>query len=173
MLIRLDLSRTAVTDEASPNWPVSELRDLRLGEQLNDISRVLQSPKLERLNLWDNDQYHFDLRGEFEIVEAAAYLGIAHHRQVCGHLASTHPEIHYRPVVRSPFQAVVKPELVASPTRDGSARSARSRFELASEEVNFSPRSNPSLKHGVSLAMAPKKKGGLGLRPLLRPSRGR
>ncbi|MED5323160.1 MAG: c-type cytochrome domain-containing protein, partial [Planctomycetota bacterium] len=54
VLVRLDLSRTAVTDEGFAQLAgFPELRDLRLGgTQLCDISRVLQgSPKLERLNL--------------------------------------------------------------------------------------------------------------------------
>ena len=112
-------------------------------------------------------QYNSDLRGEFEIVEAAAYLGIASQ-------TGMRPPLRQRtqrsvslvfPVVREPIpEVVVKPEPVAEVQPvTVLPETPKANSELASEEVNFSPRSNPSLKHGMSLATAQKKKVDSGL----------
>ena len=78
--------------------------------------------------------------------------------------ASTHPEIRITglpPVVREPIpEVVVKPEPVAKVNLRRFCQASK-RIPIPSslqKKSISSPRSNPSLKHAVSLATAPKRK---------------
>ena len=87
-------------------------------------------------------QYNFDLRGEFEIVEAAAHLGTRITDDYAATFASTHPEIRITglpPVVREPIpEVVVKPEPVAEVQPETVLpEAAQSRFQTRFRRSQF------------------------------------
>ena len=177
VLVRLDLSRTAVTDEGFAQLAgFPELRDLRLGgTQLNDISRVLQgSPKLERLNLYGTQCTNTILTyvANLKSLKRLHIWGSRITDNYAATFASTHPEIRITglpPVVREPIpEVVVKPEPVAEVQPETVLPEAPGAdSELASEEVNFLTKIKPIFEaRCVSCHGPKKKKGGLRLAPI-------
>ena len=177
VLVRLDLSRTAVTDQGFDQLAgFPELRDLRLGgTQLGDISRVLQgSPKLERLNLYGTRCTNKILTyvANLESLERLHIWGSRITDDFAAAFASTHPEIRITGlplVVRKPIpEVMVKPEpLEEFQPEPFQPETTKDDPKLASEEVNFLTKIKPIFEaRCVSCHGSKKKKGGLRLDPI-------
>ena len=178
VLVRLDLSRTAVTDEGFAQVAaLPELRDLRLGgTQLGDaIAPVLkQSPKLTRLNLYGTkcSEALLPTLSNLESLERLHIWGSKISGDSAIAFATANPELRVTglpPVVREPIpEVVVDPESIAE-VQPGLNQSTTSEVdsEPASEEVHFLTKVKPILEaRCVSCHGPKKKKGGLRLEPI-------
>jgi mono/diheme cytochrome c family protein/uncharacterized membrane protein len=178
VLVRLDLSRTAVTDEGFAQVAaLPELRDLRLGgTQLGDaIAPVLkQSPKLTRLNLYGTkcSEALLPTLSNLESLERLHIWGSKISGDSAIAFATANPELRVTglpPVVREPIpEVVVDPESIAEVQPElNQPTTSEVDSEPASEEVHFLTKIRPILEaRCVSCHGPKKKKGGLRLEPI-------
>lgn len=178
VLVRLDLSRTAVTDEGFAQVAaLPELRDLRLGgTQLGDaIAPVLkQSPKLTRLNLYGTkcSEALLPTLSNLESLERLHIWGSKISGDSAIAFATANPELRVTglpPVVREPIpEVVVDPESIAEVQPElNQSTTSEVDSEPASEEVHFLTKIKPILEaRCVSCHGPKKKKGGLRLEPI-------
>ncbi len=178
VLVRLDLSRTAVTDEGFAQVAaLPELRDLRLGgTQLGDaIAPVLkQSPKLTRLNLYGTkcSEALLPTLSNLESLERLHIWGSKISGDSAIAFATANPELRVTglpPVVREPIpEVVVDPESIAEIQPElNQPTTSEVDSEPASEEVHFLTKIRPILEaRCVSCHGPKKKKGGLRLEPI-------
>ena len=178
VLVRLDLSRTAVTDEGFAQVAaLPELRDLRLGgTQLGDaIAPVLkQSPKLTRLNLYGTkcSDALLPTLSNLESLERLHIWGSKISGDSAIAFATANPELRVTglpPVVREPIpEVVVDPESIAEVQPElNQSTTSEVDSEPASEEVHFLTKVKPILEaRCVSCHGPKKKKGGLRLEPI-------
>ncbi|MEE2661080.1 MAG: c-type cytochrome domain-containing protein, partial [Planctomycetota bacterium] len=178
VLVRLDLSRTAVTDEGFAQVAaLPELRDLRLGgTQLGDaIAPVLkQSPKLTRLNLYGTkcSEALLPTLSNLESLERLHIWGSKISGDSAIAFATANPELRVTglpPVVREPIpEVVVDPESIAELQPElNQPTTSEVDSEPASEEVHFLTKIRPILEaRCVSCHGPKKKKGGLRLEPI-------
>ncbi|MEC8354445.1 MAG: c-type cytochrome domain-containing protein [Planctomycetota bacterium] len=178
VLVRLDLSRTAVTDEGFAQVAaLPELRDLRLGgTQLGDaIAPVLkQSPKLTRLNLYGTkcSEALLPTLSNLESLERLHIWGSKISGDSAIAFATANPELRVTglpPVVREPIpEVVVDPESIAEVQPElNQPTTSEVDSEPASEEVHFLTKIKPILEaRCVSCHGPKKKKGGLRLEPI-------
>ena len=178
VLVRLDLSRTAVTDEGFAQVAaLPELRDLRLGgTQLGDaIAPVLkQSPKLTRLNLYGTkcSEALLPTLSNLESLERLHIWGSKISGDSAIAFATANPELRVTglpPVVREPIpEVVVDPESIAELQPElNQPTTSEVDSEPASEEVHFLTKIKPILEaRCVSCHGPKKKKGGLRLEPI-------
>ena len=178
VLVRLDLSRTAVTDEGFAQVAaLPELRDLRLGgTQLGDaIAPVLkQSPKLTRLNLYGTkcSEALLPTLSNLESLERLHIWGSKISGDSAIAFATANPELRVTglpPVVREPIpEVVVDPESIAEVQPElNQPKTSEVDSEPASEEVHFLTKIKPILEaRCVSCHGPKKKKGGLRLEPI-------
>ena len=178
VLVRLDLSRTAVTDEGFAQVAaLPELRDLRLGgTQLGDaIAPVLkQSPKLTRLNLYGTkcSEALLPTLSNLESLERLHIWGSKISGDSAIAFATANPELRVTglpPVVREPIpEVVVDPESIAEVQPElNQPKTSEVDSEPASEEVHFLTKIRPILEaRCVSCHGPKKKKGGLRLEPI-------
>ena len=178
VLVRLDLSRTAVTDEGFAQVAaLPELRDLRLGgTQLGDaIAPVLkQSPKLTRLNLYGTkcSEALLPTLSNLESLERLHIWGSKISGDSAIEFATANPELRVTglpPVVREPIpEVVVDPESIAEVQPElNQPTTSEVDSEPASEEVHFLTKIRPILEaRCVSCHGPKKKKGGLRLEPI-------
>ena len=178
VLVRLDLSRTAVTDEGFAQLAgFPELRDLRLGgTQLGDaIAPVLkQSPKLTRLNLYGTkcSEALLPTLSNLESLERLHIWGSKISGDSAIAFATANPELRVTglpPVVREPIpEVVVDPESIAEVQPElNQPKTSEVDSEPASEEVHFLTKIRPILEaRCVSCHGPKKKKGGLRLEPI-------
>ena len=178
VLVRLDLSRTAVTDEGFAQVAAfPELRDLRLGgTQLGDaIAPVLkQSPKLTRLNLYGTkcSEALLPTLSNLESLERLHIWGSKISGDSAIAFATANPELRVTglpPVVREPIpEVVVDPESIAELQPElNQPTTSEVDSEPASEEVHFLTKIKPILEaRCVSCHGPKKKKGGLRLEPI-------
>ncbi|MEC8251380.1 MAG: c-type cytochrome domain-containing protein [Planctomycetota bacterium] len=178
VLVRLDLSRTAVTDEGFAQVAaLPELRDLRLGgTQLGDaIAPVLkQSPKLTRLNLYGTkcSEALLPTLSNLESLERLHIWGSKISGDSAIAFATANPELRVTglpPVVREPIpEVVVDPEPIAEVQPElNQPTTSEVDSEPASEEVHFLTKIRPILEaRCVSCHGPKKKKGGLRLEPI-------
>ena len=178
VLVRLDLSRTAVTDEGFAQVAAfPELRDLRLGgTQLGDaIAPVLkQSPKLTRLNLYGTkcSEALLPTLSNLESLERLHIWGSKISGDSAIAFATANPELRVTglpPVVREPIpEVVVDPESIAELQPElNKPTTSEVDSEPASEEVHFLTKIKPILEaRCVSCHGPKKKKGGLRLEPI-------
>lgn len=178
VLVRLDLSRTAVTDEGFAQVAaLPELRDLRLGgTQLGDaIAPVLkQSPKLTRLNLYGTkcSEALLPTLSNLESLERLHIWGSKISGDSAIAFATANPELRVTglpPVVREPIpEVVVDPESIAELQPElNKPTTSEVDSEPASEEVHFLTKIKPILEaRCVSCHGPKKKKGGLRLEPI-------
>ena len=178
VLVRLDLSRTAVTDEGFAQVAaLPELRDLRLGgTQLGDaIAPVLkQSPKLTRLNLYGTkcSEALLPTLSNLESLERLHIWGSKISGDSAIAFATANPELRVTglpPVVREPIpEVVVDPESIAEAQPElNQPTTSEVDSEPASEEVHFLTKIRPILEaRCVSCHGPKKKKGGLRLEPI-------
>ena len=178
VLVRLDLSRTAVTDEGFAQVAaLPELRDLRLGgTQLGDaIAPVLkQSPKLTRLNLYGTkcSEALLPTLSNLESLERLHIWGSKISGDPAIAFATANPELRVTglpPVVREPIpEVVVDPESIAEVQPElNQPTTSEVDSEPASEEVHFLTKIRPILEaRCVSCHGPKKKKGGLRLEPI-------
>ncbi|MEL7065797.1 MAG: c-type cytochrome domain-containing protein, partial [Planctomycetota bacterium] len=178
VLVRLDLSRTAVTDEGFAQVAaLPELRDLRLGgTQLGDaIAPVLkQSPKLTRLNLYGTkcSEALLPTLSNLMSLERLHIWGSKISGDSAIAFATANPELRVTglpPVVREPIpEVVVDPESIAELQPElNQPTTSEVDSEPASEEVHFLTKIKPILEaRCVSCHGPKKKKGGLRLEPI-------
>ena len=178
VLVRLDLSRTAVTDEGFAQVAaLPELRDLRLGgTQLGDaIAPVLkQSPKLTRLNLYGTkcSEALLPTLSNLESLERLHIWGSKISGDSAIAFATANPELRVTglpPVVREPIpEVVVDPESIAELQPElNQPTTSEVDSEPASEEIHFLTKIKPILEaRCVSCHGPKKKKGGLRLEPI-------
>lgn len=178
VLVRLDLSRTAVTDEGFAQVAaLPELRDLRLGgTQLGDaIAPVLkQSPKLTRLNLYGTkcSEALLPTLSNLESLERLHIWGSKISGDSAIAFATANPELRVTglpPVVREPIpEVVVDPESIAEVQPElNQPTTSEVDSEPASEEIHFLTKIKPILEaRCVSCHGPKKKKGGLRLEPI-------
>ncbi len=178
VLVRLDLSRSAVTDRGFSRLSgFPELRDLRLGgTQLGDaIAPILQrSPKLSRLNLYGTNCSDAILTtlADFESLERLHIWGSDISEQSAIAFVSNRPKLRITglpPLVREPIpEVIVEPDPVAvaqqvpvEPTPPAVDT------EVAPAEVKFLSQIKPIFEaRCVSCHGTKKKKGGLRLEPI-------
>ncbi|MDP7401328.1 MAG: c-type cytochrome domain-containing protein, partial [Phycisphaerales bacterium] len=157
VLVRLDLSRTAVTDEGFAQVAaLPELRDLRLGgTQLGDaIAPVLkQSPKLTRLNLYGTkcSEALLPTLSNLESLERLHIWGSKISGDSAIAFATANPELRVTglpPVVREPIpEVVVDPESIAEVQPElNQPTTSEVDSEPASEEVHFLTKIRPILE---------------------------
>ncbi|MEC8092217.1 MAG: c-type cytochrome domain-containing protein [Planctomycetota bacterium] len=178
VLVRLDLSRTAVTDEGFAQVAaLPELRDLRLGgTQLGDaIAPVLkQSPKLTRLNLYGTkcSEALLPTLSNLESLERLHIWGSKISGDSAIAFATANPELRVTglpPMIREPIpEVVVDPESIAEVQPElNQPTTSEVDSEPASEEVHFLTKIRPILEaRCVSCHGPKKKKGGLRLEPI-------
>ena len=178
VLVRLDVSRSAVTDRGFARLSgFPELRDLRLGgTQLGDaIAPVLQrSPKLGRLNLYGTkcSDVIFTTLAKFESLERLHIWGSDISEQSAIDFASKRPKLRITglsPVVREPIpEVIVEPEpVVAAPPVPIEPTAPAIDPKAASAEVEFLSQIKPIFEaRCVSCHGPKKKKGGLRLDPI-------
>ncbi|MEC8065054.1 MAG: c-type cytochrome domain-containing protein [Planctomycetota bacterium] len=178
VLVRLDLSRTAVTDAGFAQVAaLPELRDLRLGgTQLGDaIAPVLkQSPKLTRLNLYGTkcSEALLPTLSNLESLERLHIWGSKISGDSAIAFATANPELRVTglpPMIREPIpEVVVDPESIAEVQPElNQPTTSEVDSEPASEEVHFLTKIRPILEaRCVSCHGPKKKKGGLRLEPI-------
>lgn len=178
VLVRLDLSRTAITDQGFAQLAaLPELRDLRLGgTQLGDAIApgLKQSSKLTRLNLYGTkcSEALLPTLSDLEALERLHIWGSKISGDSAIAFATANPELRVTglpPVVREPIpEVVVDPEPIAEvqPELDQPEAPAAD-SEPASEKVHFLTKIKPILEaRCVSCHGPKKKKGGLRLEPI-------
>lgn len=178
VLVRLDLSRTAVTDQGFAQLAaLPELRDLRLGgTQLGDAIApgLKQSSKLTRLNLYGTkcSEAILPTLSDLEALERLHIWGSNISGDSAIAFATANPELRVTglpPVVREPIPEVVvdpEPTAAAQPELDQPEEPAAD-SEPASEKVHFLTKIKPILQaRCVSCHGPKKKKGGLRLEPI-------
>ena len=178
VLVRLDLSRTAVTDQGFAQLTgFSELRDLRLGgTQLGDaIVPVLQgSPKLARLNLYGTKCSNAILStlSNLQALERLHIWGSGISEAAAIAFASRHPGIRITglpPVVREPIPEVLVDPQSGTEVQPEPAQSEAPKDDskLAPEKINFLTQIKPIfVARCVSCHGPKKKKGQLRLEPI-------